>query len=84
MFNTHLTHNFQIEFCLKEWETGAFVSKNLNEFDLKKGFSGHLKSVASWDALVPEVTERIRQKIFDNLQYAIQYLLQHPGPHSFI
>jgi hypothetical protein len=64
----------KIEFCLKEWETGVFVSKHLNEFDLKKDFSGHLKSVASWDSLVPEVTERIRQKIFDDLRY-VQCLL---------
>ena len=61
----------KIEFCLNEWITGVFVSDKLQESSLKKKFSGHLKSVFSWDGLNPEVTRKIRQKIFDDLRWVV-------------
>jgi len=57
----------KIEFCLNEWKTGMFVDDKLQESSLKKKFSDHLQSVVSWNELNPEVTKKIRQKIFNNL-----------------
>ena len=65
----HFSSLKKIEFCLNEWKTGGFVSNKLQESSLKKKFSDHLQSVVSWDGLNPEVTRRIRQKIFNDLQY---------------
>ena len=55
-----------------------FVSDKLQELSLKSKFTGHLQSALSWDRLKPKVTEKICQKIFDNLQYVMRYYLAVP------
>lgn len=61
------SHLDQIDFCLHEWKTGTLVSDKLQESSLKASFSGYLKTVVSWKELNPEVTGKIRQKIFNDL-----------------
>ena len=58
----------EIKFCLSEWETGTFVSQKLHEPTLKEKFIRHLKDVVKWDSLLPNVTKKIRQKMFDDLR----------------
>jgi len=48
-----------------------FVDDKLQESSLKKKFSDHLQSVVSWNELNPEVTKKIRQKIFNDLLYVV-------------
>lgn len=63
----HSSRLDQIDFCLHEWKTGTLVSDKLQESSLKTSFSEYLKTVVSWKELNPEVTGKIRQKIFNDL-----------------
>ncbi|KAJ6610254.1 hypothetical protein B0H10DRAFT_2225146 [Mycena sp. CBHHK59/15] len=52
-----------IEFCIEEYSTGRFQQGTFDEAFNKDRYETHLKDLTDWAALMPAITDKIRQKM---------------------
>ena len=62
-------HFWQIDFCLHEWSTGAFLQATLFEKDVIHTHKIYRVEVEAWSAINLSVTSNIRKKLFTRALY---------------
>ena len=58
-------NEFQMEFCLEEWQTGVFIKAKFDESTINESYRAHLKGVSDWQKGNLSVVDKIHEKFFN-------------------
>ena len=82
LINSNLDFFRKIDFCLREWSTGAFLQASFYEKNVIHTHKIYRVEVATWSEINLTVTTNIRKKLFTRAMYVI-YHLKLPCYHPY-